>query len=234
LDEVGAVVPRAPDQKMMASTAAKARTDPHDARQRRSRARILSAVAVNTGGDRALFFDPAATEERHSSPDVGWQRASCSDLVRFLWTRSLDPVSLAAAIGFSLAVLVSGSFGGDSLPLKLRGAVLWGLAGLTCFGSVALRRPLPLAQIVLPRNLRASYKIPKLRRVSATTNLILGLTLIARAATHAALALTLASGAYLVASQLTGWCILLIGVGFFIGYMGRLRRSVMTEKRGGE
>jgi hypothetical protein len=187
------------------------------------------AFAFNTGAvviyfllRQPLMNDTAALAAAGAVP-IAWT------LGRLIWKRSLDPIGTAGTVSFALAALFSALFRGSSLPFKLHDAALWASVGLICLGAVALRKPLPLAQIVLPETVRTTRTRTDLERMSSTLTLIVGLTLVIRAATHVVLALTLSSGAYLVASHITGLSTLLIGGLCFVRYIRRQRRAGQAD-----
>jgi hypothetical protein len=148
------------------------------------------------------------------------------------WRRRVDPVALVSLAGLAVAVVVSLSVGGGVLPLLLRHAAVTGVAGTACLVSVAIRRPLlAAARPLLLRSAHRGRRVtgetagPPSERYFGVLTTIVGVVLLAHALLTVALALTLPTGVYLVASRLAGWAATAIGALAVLWYVRRARRS---------
>lgn len=198
------------------------------------RYRLLLSLAVNGAVPVAAFAllrapmhsDVAALAVGAGVPIV-WSLGSA------VWRRRPDPVALLALAGLIIALAISLTVGGGTLPLLLRHVAVTGGAGLACLVSVLIDRPLlAVARPLLLRRFQAApstvdrSRAPALQRhhLSALT-VIVGVVLLAHAAANIALALTLPTVRYLVVSRLVGWAITGVGVVFVVGYVKRVRRT---------
>lgn len=108
------------------------------------------------------------------------------------------------------AVLANGS----SLPLKLHEAAITFGIGIVLMAGVLVSRPLPVARLL--RVVDAPNGLDR------TLSLMIGVFLILHALAHLALALTLPTSTYMVASRVVNWGTLAIAA---IGLSANLRRS---------
>lgn len=142
--------------------------------------------------------------------------------------------ALLIAVGFALALAVTVVSGGSSLPFKLYRPATTGLLGLSCLISVALHRPLllyvlrsaarryPQARLALAQA-QTPHGQAKLRRATVG----IGLLFLAEAAITTVLALSLSTGAFLLASRAAR----LIGIAAGAGILSYFaRRSTPTAR----
>jgi hypothetical protein len=144
--------------------------------------------------------------------------------IPLLWTlgrlvvrRTLDPIGLLSLAGFALGILLVLLTGGDPLVFKIREAILTGIIGLVCVGSILVRRPVGL--LVLRRS-QAGAPEAALRHAALWITAIAGITLVAHAAVIVTLAAVLPTATFLAVHQLVGLGILAVGV---LALMGRKR-----------
>jgi hypothetical protein len=124
-------------------------------------------------------------------------------VVPVVWTfgaslarRRLSVPGLLGTLGYGTALFISVFLGGGALPLKLHHAVVSGILGLVCLGSVALRRPV-LELVAAARRARIG---PGMQRRLRRVTLVVGGACLANAALQTILALTLSTSAFLVAN----------------------------------
>jgi drug/metabolite transporter (DMT)-like permease len=144
--------------------------------------------------------------------------------VPLLWTagrlvmrRRLDPIGLLSLAGFALGILLVLLTGGNPLVFKIREAVLTGVLGLVCLGSIVVRHPIGL--LALRRSQTAAPEAA-LRHAALWITAIAGVTLVAHAAVSITLAVVLPTTTFLAVHQLVGLGILALGV---LALMGRKR-----------
>ena len=124
-----------------------------------------------------------------------------------LWLRRLNAFALIGVIAYGLTLAISVVFGAGALPLKLHRALVTGAVGFVCLGSVAIGRPifLPLVRRFAKNTDRAALveaALSKPQVVKRITNLTLlvGIASLTDAVLQTALALTLSTSAFLVAT----------------------------------
>jgi hypothetical protein len=142
-------------------------------------------------------------------------------LVEFVVRRKIDPIGVAAILGFAILIGLLALTGGNPLILKLQEAVFTGPIGLVLLTSVLIGRP--MAGLVPP--LRRSMT----RRQLAMLTLLVGATLVAHCAVVLGLALTLPTGEFLVVGRLSGIAVIAAGLLGARAYRGRLKRSGSTR-----
>ncbi len=143
--------------------------------------------------------------------------------------RRVDWIGLYAALGFSIAVVVSVFSGGNTLLLELHEQLLMGTAGFVLLLSAIMNRPLllPLLETFRPDAPKQSRNVGVYKRVGAMTA-ALGLVLLGNALAHLILALTLPTDAYLVVSRVVTFGLL----GGLIALAGWARRRGKGQKSG--
>ncbi len=154
-------------------------------------------------------------------------------LVPILWTfgsswaqRRINLPGLLGIVGYGSALFVSLYVGGGALPLKLYRAVVSTIVGLVCLGSVAVRRPIfvLLARRVAARGGRSAV-VARINGPSAMHRRLVRLTLavgilsLLNAALKTFLALTLSTGAFLVATSVLHFAIIASIVAGLIGWL---------------
>jgi len=132
----------------------------------------------------------------------------------------VNPIIVATVIVLAIALAVTVASGGSALPLKLRKAVITGSLGLACLISVAIRRPLLPALLELltrggPR--RASGRLQALQstvaeRQATGMTVIVGLTLLADAATQITLAFAVSTTVFVAISGLARLAVAAVGL----------------------
>ena len=130
-------------------------------------------------------------------------------------SRRIDPLALLTAIGFSLACVASVLAGGSSLPLKLHEAAITFGIGLVMLVAVVIGRPLPAARVL---------RVPSpTRAIDCTLGAMIGGFLVLHALLHLALAVSLSTSSYVVASRVVDWGTLAIGALGLSAYLRHLR-----------
>ena len=123
------------------------------------------------------------------------------------WLRRLEVIGLIGVGTYGVALFVSVFFGTGALPLKLHYAAARVIVGLVCLVSVAIRRPVLL---LLVRGITKAAGGDAAVRVAADPRsktgrslrfltLVLGIACLGDAALQTVLAITLSTGAFLVA-----------------------------------
>lgn len=198
------------------------------ARRRRKRNFVLSAVISH--------FVPLATYfviRSHVSSDtealaVAWFIPLVWTLGSSAWYRRLDPFGLLGTVFYGVALFISVYFGVGALPLKLHHAVVRVVVGLAFLISVAIGRP---ALVLLARIITKSAggdappaavadPASKAGRALRFLTLVVGVACLADAALQTALALTLSTAGFLVATAVVH---VLTLVGFVSGGLLYLR-----------
>ena len=133
----------------------------------------------------------------------------------------------AAAAAFVALIVVSVLTGAGSTPLKLSQAALTAVLAVACFASLIVRRP--LLEALLPRvapawpSLNAAVQRALAtedgHRHLAVATAIAGVCFSADAVAQVALALTLSTGPFLVASKVVRWAVLAAGAALVVGYL---------------
>jgi hypothetical protein len=150
------------------------------------------------------------------------------------WRRHIDPIGVIAVLGFAGRLAISALSGGSALSLKLDPLLaLEGVIGLIFLVSAAVRRPLlPAALQLLARGnpkratvLSRAMSDPARRRSFTVGTALVGFLLVAHAAAHVILALSLSTGTYLVVARLVNWAVIGAGAAAFFWY--RHRRTLM-------
>jgi hypothetical protein len=118
-----------------------------------------------------------------------------------IWRRRVEPVALIPAAVFTLALILSITFGGSALPLELRRAVFPGAVGLACLISLVARRPLLLI---------AAAKLGRTGKRGAMTTLtfIVGITGLLDAAAQIVLALVVSTAVFAELARLASYTII--------------------------
>lgn len=198
------------------------------ARRRRKRNFVLSAGISH--------FVPLATYfviRSHVSSDtealaVAWFIPLVWTLGSSAWYRRLDPFGLLGTVFYGVALFISVYFGVGALPLKLHHAVVRVVVGLAFLISVAIGRP---ALVLLARIITKSAggdappaavadPASKAGRALRFLTLVVGVACLADAALQTALALTLSTAGFLVATAVVH---VLTLVGFVSGGLLYLR-----------
>ena len=144
--------------------------------------------------------------------------------IPLLWTlgrlvigRRLDPIGLLSLAGFALGILLVLLTGGNPLVFKIREAILTGVLGLICLGSLLIRHPIGL---LILRHSRTAAPEAARRHAAVWITAIAGVTLAAHAAVIITLAASLPTATFIAIHQLVGLGILALGV---LALMGRKR-----------
>ena len=128
-----------------------------------------------------------------------------------LWLRRLDVYAFLGVAAYGITLAISVVFGVGSLPLKLHHALVGGAIGLVCIGSVAIRRP--IFMLIVQRSaqgtsnratqIKVALRRPQTVRLITNITLLVGVVALADGALQTILALTLSTGAFLIATTLT-------------------------------
>ena len=129
--------------------------------------------------------------------------------------RRIDPLAILTAIGFSLVCVASVLAGGSSLLLKLHEAAITFGIGLVMLVAVVIGQPLPAGRVLrLPSATKA---------IDSALGAMIGGFLVLHALLHLALAVSLSTSSYVVASRVVDWGTLAIGALGLSAYLRRLR-----------
>jgi hypothetical protein len=161
-------------------------------------------------------------------------------LVSLAWRRRVDWIALTSVVLLVLAVLLSLVSGGSSLPLKLREAVVTGVLGLACVGSVVAGKPLPLFVVRLrarrdARARRSAEQVlddPVRQHAVTVLTMLVGITLLAAAAVRVILAVVLPTVVFLGLASIVEWVIIAAGALPTLWYAHRQR--VLLRSRGSD
>ncbi len=123
-----------------------------------------------------------------------------------LWRRRLEIFGLAGIFVYGLTLSISIFFGAGTAPLKLHRAVMATALGLVCLISVAIRQPVFVllarlrAKVAGGSELQAALANPKMSSTLRGVTLIIGIACLGDAALQTALAITLSTARFLVAT----------------------------------
>jgi hypothetical protein len=138
---------------------------------------------------------------------IAWFIPVLWTLVSSLWQRRLNVLGMLGVAAYGTALVISIYTGAGSLPLKLHHAVVAGLVGLVFLGSAAIGRPILL--IIARRvagNTRQQSSIsrridaPGVRQSMTRLTLYIGIVALVDALLQAALAVSLPTSSFLVAT----------------------------------
>ena len=203
LNHVSAVVDAALLQAQQQPSAGRARPP-----RRRKRSYGLS-LAISHFLPLILYFvvRPHVLSDTHALA-IAWFIPLVWTLGSSVWVRRLDVFGLLGILSYGVALFISVYFGVGALPLKLHHAAVRVVVGLACLISVAIGRPalLLLARVVTkaaggdaPAAAVADPRSKAARALRFLT-LVVGVTSLADAALQTALALTLSTGEFLLAT----------------------------------
>ncbi len=167
-----------------------------------------------------------------------------TDAIPILWVlayaarhRRIEPVGAAAVVVSVTALLLTIALGGSPLPLELHRAVFPGAVGLVCLISLAAHRPLlatvssrlaksrPEAAAQAGRTLEAPHAHAALTTLTA----IIGVSLLADAASQVVLALTVSASTFGTVARLASRVIIGVGLAICVLYLRRLRTRLRRE-----
>jgi hypothetical protein len=152
-------------------------------------------------------------------------------LGRLVVARKADWIAIGSAALFAVTVVIA-LHTNSSLPIKIKSSFLTGVAGLVLLVSIAVERPLLM---VLARMRHRSDpasisrfderldRDPAVRRRLTRATAVLGATFLLDAVARAALALTVSTATFLVASPPVSWGIILAGLTATALSLGGLR-----------
>lgn len=165
---------------------------------------------------------------------IAWFIPVLWTLISSLWRRQLNIMGMLGVVAFGIALGISIFTGAGSLPLKLHHAVVGGLVGLVFLGSVAIGRPILLliAQRAAINNkrayaIKAQLQRPAFRRQMTRLTLLIGGAALTDAAIQAALALSLSTSSFLIATTLVHVAVVVCAIGVaLVALWLRLREAV--------
>lgn len=176
--------------------------------RRRKRSFVLSALISHFVPLIAYFVARPHVASDTEALATAWFIPLVWTLSSSIWFRRLDAFGLLGIVFYGIALFISVHFGVGALPLKLHHAAVRVVVGLVCLVSVAIGRPAlllvarvvtkaaggdaPAAAVADPRS--------KTGRALRFMTLVVGIASLADAALQTALALTLSTGAFLVAT----------------------------------
>jgi hypothetical protein len=155
-------------------------------------------------------------------------------LIAFLLLRrAIGSATGALAITDAIALILSITFGGSSLPLELRRSVFPGALGLGCLISLAFHKPLLAIAAARFADARpeqmggtaARLKLPGSQRALTTLTAIIGVTATADAAAQIVLALTVSTSTFAEVARVASYAIIGSGLGVSALYLRRVRGS---------
>jgi hypothetical protein len=128
--------------------------------------------------------------------------------------RRVEPVAVAVFVVFAIALVLTATSGGSSLPLKLKRAAFPGALGLACLISIAVRKPLLIAMASRRAGSQpaldsgaAGLGTPAGRRALTVLTVIAGVTFTADAVAQVALALSVSTTTFVVAARIASYAI---------------------------
>jgi hypothetical protein len=155
--------------------------------------------------------------------------------------RRLSPVGMIGVVTYGLGVLVSWACGGNTLALELQDPAFFGLFGLACLGSVAIRRPLHRTILRWMGRSNPHYTDVANRaetRTSMITTTVIGLAFTSHAVAVAILALTQSTSTFVAWQQIVGLPFLGLGIGGMFLYgtrqQARQRAAVASDDQSGD
>jgi hypothetical protein len=138
---------------------------------------------------------------------IAWFIPVVWTLGSFLWLRRLDVFAMLGVDAYGIALAISIVFGAAALPLKLHRALAAGAVALVCLGSVAIGRPFFFVFIrrstkQTGQAIQVAATLANPRFVKRITNLtlLIGSACLADTVLQTALALTLSTSAFLIAT----------------------------------
>jgi hypothetical protein len=132
--------------------------------------------------------------------------------------RRIDVFALLSGVAFSAACVISVLSGGSSLPLKVDEAVITFGIGVVLLIAALIRRPIPIARLL-------RFHSPT-RQLDGQLGVAVGGFLILHALAHIALAVSLSTTSYVVASRVVNWGTIALGL---LG-LGAYRRHVERQR----
>ena len=149
-----------------------------------------------------------------------------------LWLRRLNLFGLVGVAIYGITLGIAIFFNTGPLPLKLHHAVVAGIVGLVCLGSLARGKPLflVLAQLRMKNSKYAgqfekAIANPQFVKKFSTITLVIGIAALTDAVLQAALALLLSTSAFLVATtaiHIGIWLLAAIGMIVFFWIRSRV------------
>jgi hypothetical protein len=140
-------------------------------------------------------------------------------VVAAAWRRQVRLLGALAVVGVGVALAATAVTGGSSLPLKLYRPLVTGVVGLVVLLSALLRRPL-----LVPVLDRLAGRLPVIRlsrRTATVVTVIIGVSFLVEALATVSLALTMSTGAFLIASRLVRIAVFVAGAAAAAWYLRR-------------
>jgi hypothetical protein len=156
-------------------------------------------------------------------------------LVILALQRRLSPLGMISVVTYGLGVLVSWACGGNTLALELQDPAFFGLFGLACLGSVAIRRPLHRTILRWMGRSNPHYTDVANRaqtRTSMIITTVIGLAFTSHAVAVAVLAVTQSTSTFVAWQQLVGLPFLGLGIGGLFRYGARQQTRQRAAARG--
>lgn len=147
---------------------------------------------------------------------------AAATVVAAAWRRRVRILSMLAVIGLGTALAATAMTGGSSLPLKLYRPLFTGVVGFALLLSVLVGRPL-----LIPVLRHLAGQVPMIqptRRTATVTTAIIGVSFLVEAAATVVLALTVSTGAFLIASRVVRIGIFAAGFAVAAWYVRRQRK----------
>ena len=128
--------------------------------------------------------------------------------------RRLEPVAVVVFVVFAIALVLTATSGGSSLPLKLKRAAFPAVLGFACLVSVAVRKPLLI--VMASRRARSQPAVdsrsarldtPSGRRALTVLTVIAGVTFTSDAVAQVVLALSVSTTTFVVAARIASYTI---------------------------
>jgi hypothetical protein len=143
----------------------------------------------------------------------------------FVWRRRVDWIGLVSVLAFAVEAAIAALLGGSTLMLEIRGAVLTGPFGLVLIVSALIDKPLlvPILRLIRPEAVTQLAAGPAMHSKTRWATAIVGAALAVHATATLVLALSLPTGAFLIASRIANWT--LAGIGLALLWWARRRRA---------
>lgn len=169
--------------------------------------RVVSLFISGLAPVLSYFLIRPRVENDVAALAIAWFIPVLWTLIASLWQRRLNVLGMLGVAAYGIALGISIFTGAGSLPLKLHHAVVGGLVGLVFLGSVAIGRPILLIiarrvannsrqQAAINRRLEG----PGVRRTMTRLTQYIGVVALLDATLQAALALSLPTSTFLVAT----------------------------------
>jgi hypothetical protein len=124
-------------------------------------------------------------------------------VIRRIWSHRVDWIGFLGTTGFVAALTITLLAGGGALPLKLHHPAIIGTIGIVCLVSVMVRKPIfTLMLTSFHFSNPERFQDPAIHKKITLVTMITGIGFLIDAILQVAMALTLTTGLYLIASKI--------------------------------